>query len=268
MKEAHNTRRTRRRGFTLTELLVALAIFALGGTAIMSLFLTNIRLSRQAMDYTRAAEITRNVRSLMTMSLTRPILLEEGGPGRDPVSMYQFYYPGTSLTADPQQFLRDYERGDRSASRAREEFGGTSIENTVFFTLPTEMFSVGAMDDQTGAYITRLPDQALDGRTGAQRTFEQGRSPRVFRFKPDSLRTAGVIDGFDPDDRMFYQFDVNIRRSVARSSAADPQNPDFMLPLEDLFVVHIRVFKGYEFDADPADNDPYFEWDFYLNATR
>ena len=73
--------RNTRKGFTLTEILVALAIFALGGTAIMALFITNVRLSRQAMDYTRAAEITRNIRSLMTQSLSRPININDDDNG-------------------------------------------------------------------------------------------------------------------------------------------------------------------------------------------
>ena len=83
-----------RRGFTLTEILVAMAIFALGGSAIVALFITNARLSRQAMDYTRASEIGRNVRSLVSHALSRPVPTDTLGN----VPIYKFDYPGTSLT--------------------------------------------------------------------------------------------------------------------------------------------------------------------------
>jgi prepilin-type N-terminal cleavage/methylation domain-containing protein len=268
-KEAmSHTHTKRRRGFTLTELLVALAIFALGGTAIMSLFLTNIRLSRQAMDYTRAAEITRNVRSLLTSSMSRPIILREAIPGQpdsETISMYQFYYPGTSLTANPQEFQDLFEGASDTGVFNPADYGGTPVENAVLFTLPTEPFRASAAEDLDDTYWTRLPTHALD-RNGARREFTQG-NPLVFRFLPDSLRQAGLIQNVDQDDRMFYQFDVNFRRSVARSSEDDPAVPGRKLPLRDLYVAQVRVYKGFVFDPNVI-NDPYFEWDFYINVTR
>jgi prepilin-type N-terminal cleavage/methylation domain-containing protein len=250
------TRRNRRKGFTLTEILVALAIFALGGTAIMALFITNIRLSRDAMDHTRAAEITRNVRSLMTMSLSRPI------PAGD-TQLYQFSYPGTSLTFNPRRHL-DEEGRRRTGTASLEAVGGDPVANTIFFRLPTQTFNAQTFASAGDQMITRLPSNALQP-TGSPRAWGADGDPRVFRFVPDSLRRAGALDGLDQDDRISYQFDMDIRRSVMRSSV---QGRDGMnQPLEDLFVVHIRVYKGFEFEGD-VQNDPFFEWDFYVTATR
>jgi prepilin-type N-terminal cleavage/methylation domain-containing protein len=265
MPQTHKNFR-RRRGFTLTELLVALAIFALGGTAIMSLFLTNIRLSRQAMDYTRAAEITRNVRSLLTKSMSRPLYLREAEG--ESISMYHFYYPGTSLSVTPQDFQQTFEAAT-PATLDPEVYGGTPEDNSVLFMLPREPFRASAADDLSDTYWTRLPTHALD-RNGARRNWSESASqgdPLVFRFMPDSLRRAGLIENIDQDDRMFYQFDVNFRRSVARSSEEDPILQGRKLPLRDLYVVHVRVYKGFDFRPNVI-NDPYFEWDFYINVTR
>ncbi len=246
-------------GFTLTEILVALAIFALGGTAIMALFITNVRLSQQAMDYTRAAEITRNIRSLMTKSMTRPINV-----GSD--NIYEFYYPGSSLTFVPDDYLEEYETGELSAREPTEsELGGGYNDARIFFRLPDQPFNATAGGDQENNSMTQLPKNALSS-GGGLRNFDGG-NPRVFRLLPDKLRRAGALDGLDADDRMAYQFDMSVRRSVQRSSVEDPDNPGFTLPLEDLYVVHVRIYKGYEFEGD-VENDPYFEWDFYVSAAR
>lgn len=250
-----------RKGFTLTEILVALAIFALGGTAIMALFITNVRLSRQAMDYTRAAEITRNLRSLMTKSMNRPINL--GGDD----NIYEFYYPQTSLTFDSDAYIEDYEE---SETVVRDELsdvalGGGYEDTRIFFNLPTQVFSADTINTANQNTLVRLPEDALNSSGGA-RNFQEG-NPQVFRLLPDSLRRAGAVDGLDEDDRMFYQFDMSIRRSVQRSSVEDPENPTQNAPLSDLFVVHVKIYKGFEYNEDVI-NDPYFEWDFYINASR
>ncbi|MBX3474267.1 MAG: type II secretion system protein [Planctomycetes bacterium] len=252
----------RRRGFTLTEILVAMAIFALGGSAIVALFITNARLSRQAMDYTRASEISRNIRSLMTQSLSRPIVTNN-----EPV--YKFDYPGSSLTFRPSQYIKD-----REQSKYRGEdtvIGGTPVENTVFFKLPKQQFDVRVKGEESQRQmITSLPNDATDS-GGFVRSFPNGR-PEAFRLLPDRLRQSGALDGLDPDDRMFYAFDISIRRSVARSEVDDPARPGAKAPLEDLFVVHVKVYKGFDFKEDNQGtevvNDPLYEWDFYITAAR
>lgn len=251
----------KRRGFTLTEILVAMAIFALGGSAIVALFITNVRLARQAMDYTRAAEISRNVRSLLTQALSRPIAI-----GTEPV--YKFDYPGSSLTFKPNDFIRDYEQGQTQA--AGKDLGGAPLQNSVFFKLPKRMFDARIEGEESQRPVqTWMPNDATD-QAGLARAFTDGR-PEVFRLLPDKLRQAGARDGLDPDDRMFYSFDFTIRRSLARSDVEDPRNPGARSPLEDLFVVHIKVYKAYTF-REPGGResitDPIYEWDFYVSAAR
>jgi prepilin-type N-terminal cleavage/methylation domain-containing protein len=254
--------RTKRKGFTLTEILVALAIFALGGTAIMALFITNVRLSRQAMDYTRAAELTRNIRSLMTESLSRPI------PVNDTDNIYAFYYPESSLTFDPNTYLDDYEGGKLARTSARDKdalkdnIGGAPAQNTVFFRLPRNQFDANIQGDAQKNVLTIIPRDCLNS-SGDKRTFE--REPRVFRLLPDHLRRVGAVEGLDPDDRMFYQFDISVRRSVQRSGIDRADKTK--VPLEDLYVVHVKIYKGFEFEGDVI-NDPYFEWDFYVNGAK
>ncbi|MCB9932203.1 MAG: prepilin-type N-terminal cleavage/methylation domain-containing protein [Planctomycetes bacterium] len=256
-------RTNNRKGFTLTEILVALAIFALGGTAIMALFITNLRLSRQAMDYTRAAEITRNIRSLMTQSLARPISVSETD------TIYAFYYPESSLTFTTDKYREFYEGGkDRTSSRDRDArndiVGGAPAANTVFFRLPKVMFDAGVSGDGRRQMVTEMPTDGLNS-SGGQASFEG--EPRVFRLMPDPLRRAGAIEDLDPDDRMGYQFDFSVRRSVQRSSVDAADGSGRKQPLDDLYVVHVKIYKGFEFEGNVI-NDPFFEWDFYVNAAK
>ncbi|MCB9894933.1 MAG: type II secretion system protein [Planctomycetes bacterium] len=253
---AHRT--NRRKGFTLTEILVALAIFALGGTAIMALFITNVRLSRQAMDYTRAAEFTRNIRSLMTQSLSRPINLGDND------NVYAFYYPESSLTFIPDEYRDHYETGQTGRDALEDNIGGTPVSNTIFFRIPKVMFDANVTGDARKNMMTEIPRDALNSSGG---TMNFDREPRVFRLLPDHLRRAGARDGLDPDDRMFYQFDIGIRRSVQRSSVPVAKGGGGKQPLDDLYVVHVKIYKGFQFEGDVL-NDPYFEWDFYVNAAH
>lgn len=124
--------RRMKKGFTLTEILIAMAIFALGGVSIVGLFIANMRMARNAMDAMRAAEIMRNVRALMTASLSRPISFG------DDKTMYRFDYPGTSLKFRPSQ-LAERESGSTTAGMsvdARRAMFGNLDDNVVFFTLP------------------------------------------------------------------------------------------------------------------------------------
>lgn len=249
---------TRRRGFTLTEILVALAIFALGGTAIMTLFITNMRLSRQAMDYTRASEITRNVRSLMSMAVSRPVTISSTE------TVYQFYYPESSLSFVPREYLDSYE-GSSYAPSTNDQVGGTPASNIICFRLPKVGYNASVTGDANlKTMVTRLPNDSVT-MTGAPMSFKDGRRPDVFRLLPDRLRRSGAIEGMDPDDRMFYSFDLSIRRSVQRSGENDSAGN--RLALEDLHVVHVKVYKGFDFTQDVI-NDPLFEWDFYVAASR
>jgi len=89
---------------------------------------------------------------------------------------------------------------------------------------------------------------------------------------PDKLRQSGALEGMDPDDRMHYSFDIAIRRSVMRSQIEDPRNPGIKQPLEDLYDVHVRVYKAFSFREENNNvdvrNDPLYEWDFYVSAAR
>lgn len=252
-----------RRGFTLTEILVALAIFALGGTAIMALFITNVRLSRQAMDYTRAAEITRNVRSLMTQSMSRPINLSETD------NIYAFYYPETTINLRTDDYRDQWETERATATATKPgpgDFGGSPVERTIFFRLPKQGFDAAAIDYfATNDRLTVLPRDSVTA-SGSNAVFDTG-EPKVFSFLPDELRQAGAIDGLDADDRMFYQFDVSIRKSVQRSSVDNASGDGSKQPLDDLYVVHVRIYKGFDL-TDDVLNDPFFEWDFYINAAQ
>jgi len=254
-----------RRGFTLTEILVAMAIFAFGGAAIVSLFFTNVRLSRQAMDYTRAAEISRNVRSLLRSAVSRPIPIGGGN------AIYRFEYPGTSLRLRP-EIVREIETSETTSRDPYAAVSGSINDNAIYFSLPTRRFdaSVRLNTDRRNDMITRLPNDSLTA-AGLEKVWPEGARPHVFRFRPDGLRAAGVIVGVDRDDRVAYTFDFEIRRSTMRSGAVE-EGGQLKLPLEDLYVVHVRVYKGYEFPeehgGEEVENPPLFEWDFYVTATR
>lgn len=258
-------RRTKK-GFTLTEILIAMAIFALGGVSIVGLFIANMRMARNAMDAMRAAEIMRNVRALMTSSLSRPIT-----QGDDRI-IYRFDYPGASLKFRP-SLLAERESGGtavRISPEERRAMFGSVEENAVFYSLPVKNFDAtlwGARQSQD-EMTTALPDEALS-RAG-DRKFP-GQPPEVFRLIPDTLRSSGVSVPHDADDRIFYSFDITIRRSVSRSSTSLDGGAT-KVPLDDLYVVHLRVYKGFEYAAEyggeKQTNKPVFEWDFLVSAAK
>lgn len=268
-------RRSGRKAFTLTEILIALGIFSIGGTAIMSLFITNHRLSIQAMDYTRAAEIQRNVRSLLTQAVSRPISTTNG------VTVYEFYYPETSLKFVPSEFLEEEGEGEGiNLSPRMEVFAGAANENTIFFRLPLKQFDANLIDykrlpsNELKRVLTALPNEAINV-NGSQFNWTQPKAtvgPQVFRFKPSVMRESGLIDGFDKDDRMFYSFDFSIRRSNARSGVSEGKGSPRKAALNSLFVVHLRVYKGFslpeENDGQVVENTPFYETDFYISAAR
>lgn len=258
-------RRTKR-GFTLTEILIAMAIFALGGVSIVGLFIANMRMARNAMDATRASEIMRNVRALITSSLSRPIAY-----GNDR-TMYRFDYPNTSLKFKP-SVLVDREGASTVpplSNEAKRAMFGTLEENVVFFELPTRNFDATLWGNaQTrDEMATMLPDEALS-RSG-DRKFTAA-PPEVFRLVPDTLRSSGITYGYDSDDRVFYTFDFAIHRSVSRSSQSIDGGGQ-KTALDDLYVVHLRVYKGFEFASDyggeKQTNKPFFEWDFLIAAAK
>jgi hypothetical protein len=225
-----------------------------------------MRMARNAMDATRASEIMRNVRALVTSSLSRPI-----GYGDDRI-MYRFDYPNSSLKFKP-SVLVDREGSESNPPMndgAKRAMYGTLEENVVFFELPTRNFdatlwgNAQSRDDMA----TMLPDEAL-GRNG-DRKFT-GAPPEVFRLVPDALRSSGVTYGYDSDDRVFYTFDFAIHRSVSRSSTSVDGGGQ-KAALDDLYVVHLRVYKGFEFASDyggeKQTNRPFFEWDFLIAAAK
>jgi hypothetical protein len=210
------------------------------------------------MDYTRAAEITRNVRSLITQSVSRPIVRAQGD------ALYQFYYPGTTLSLTPQQYMDRYEGGEGTGTALNKDTGGLPHQNSVFFRLPTEPFNATASNwADNERMVTRLPSGGFHD--GGRAKVDPG--TRVFMFMPSMLRRAGALDGLDADDRHSYQFDLQIRRSVLRAGVEDARGTGRKQPLDDLFVVHIRIYKGYDFDS-PDAVAPFFEWAFNVSATR
>jgi hypothetical protein len=143
----------------------------------------------------------------------------------------------------------------------------------VFFRLPVERFDARVTgEDNLRRIQTSLPNDAVDDRGSPRVWAGQGGRPEVFRLVPDLLRQSGAIEGLDKDDRMFYSFDFSIRRSLGRSQVEDPKNPGVKLPLEDLYVVHVRVFKSFTFREETGgvdvENTPIYEWDFYVSAAR
>ncbi len=257
----------RTRGLTLTELLSAMAIFALGGASIVALFLANAKLSAQAVNMTRAAEITRNVRSFITSSLTRPIATPTNVP------LYRFDYAGASLKFRPSLLLqRENAGGNQGLSKEDvQNMAGKASENALFFTLPTETFNATAGDEDMDKSMVDLPNEGLN-RSGT-RLFSAGQQPEVYRLMPDALRESSVIRGFDADDRMFYSFDFSIRRSVSRASEEITGGTGVRVPLEDLFVVHLRIYRGFDFaeeNGGERDNtrNLIYETSFMVAAAR
>lgn len=256
------------RGLTLTELLISMAIFALGGASIVALFMANAKLSAQAVNMTRAAEITRNVRSCLTSSLTRPISNPSGAP------LYRFDYPDSSLKFRPAMLLKREESANFNPLTADDlaEMGGKPTENTTYFRLPTEPFDATLELRERNERMVDLPDEGLND--NGNKLFDAETGPEVFRLLPDTMRGSAIYRGYDPDDRMFYSFDFSIRRAVSRGSEMMPNQLGQRVFLEDLFVVHLRVYRGFDYREENAgvavknDENIIYETSFMVVATR
>jgi type II secretory pathway pseudopilin PulG len=245
------------RGFTLLEILLSIAIFALGGVAILALFLAFTDRARQAADANRAVEIASTVRETIEASLASPPIVV--GTGENVRYLYPIAFPFASLVN------LSTRSGPNQAKDGVSPVDLTRFENdpvpTYYLELPkqpyrgegaiqrglTMMFLPGDLRDRTGA-VARV----LDLGAGASQTVANS---MVFYWRPDSMSIAGeraLGPGIDRDDADIYSFNFRIDRSVARADFNDPRGGGKML-LPGLYQVRLRVYRGYQENELPFE---------------
>ena len=234
------------RGFTLVEVLLAMAIFAIGGVSILALFLANSTRAARAADRNRAVEIASSVRAALETAMIAPPVVQAGS-GSQKDRLYQLALP---------QFTLD-------APAVQATSSPTTETPVYYFRLPTEPFVGGAKPP--GQY-TVLPRELLDITGKALKVANGEPKAWYFRTTPLSRRTEKELGPTsDRDEREAYSFNFFIRRSVARSDIESSGRGATRSLLEGLYVVQLRVYKGYD---EQGQNTPIEEFTFYLTATQ
>ncbi|NUQ35799.1 MAG: hypothetical protein HUU29_12765 [Planctomycetaceae bacterium] len=233
------------------------AIFAIGGVALLALFLLHINDAAKAATANRALEIASSVRASLEASLRSPMTVQSGGVER---TVYPFAFPFASLeNLSPRADVPlDFELADN--------FRKLSDIPTVFFELPKKEWK-GDFGDRSALSILPLDLMTREGIYLDPNRLDRDRQKnKVWYYKPTALTVIGDekldTETADLDDRDSYAFNILLRRSVMRAHRPPPgEGAKPVLP--GLYVFHIRIFKGY----DPSvTNEPVYEFDMTLVA--
>ena len=252
MRTTHHSR-----GFSLIEILIAMVIFALGGIAILTLFISQYRNILEAAEMNRCMEIAESTRSALEASLQSTPTVIWTGPSKDGFrKLYPFALPFATL---------------RSFSPRDERAGVPTIEEleesrTSFFELPQAPYTG---DSSPPEAYTWLPRQFTDAKGVAIPIEDPGQARNaVWYMKPTVQTVSGknvLGKDIDLDDRDVYSFMVVIRKSVARSDV-DNIGSKGKIPLDGLYVAQLRIFKGY--DPRSTINAPIRVFNFTLVAAE
>lgn len=243
-------KRSTKLGFTLLEILLGMAIFAIGGVAVLSLFIANANRAERAANETRAVNIAASVRGVLEAALRSPPVQLDGGERR----LYPISFPFATLQGD----LSPLRSANNDYPQRIDE-----VENSVtyFFELPDGQFRGTTSNADAFSVLPKqlrnIAGEQVSGLNGQQEN-------RVWFVKPTTFSIAGEDElggDIDLDDSDAYSFSLFITRSVERSHfETDGENR----LLDGLYVVQLRVFKGYDFANQT--NVPIQEFTFTLNA--
>ncbi|MCA8938318.1 MAG: prepilin-type N-terminal cleavage/methylation domain-containing protein, partial [Planctomycetes bacterium] len=229
------------KGFTLVEILVSIAIFAIGGVAILALFIAMSERQRQSAEITRGTEIAANVRNQLVACMKLPIK-------RDGERIYrQISFPFASL--DP-----DIGRREKEAANRRFESTDSVGTNTFFFELPREQYQGLEGFASNPDTVTNLPNELKDGGLREFKVGSPERDPLVFFCLPSAFNSVrdklDTPESVDFDDTGNYSFRVSIRRSTMRSeysrNQAGSRYDGQKELLQGVYVCQVRVYKGYK----------------------
>lgn len=264
----------RDKGFTLLEILLAIAIFALGGVAILSLFLAQATRAKHAADANRAIEIAATVRSTLEAALNSPPrVIGQANAAR---FLYPVAFPFASLTNQSPRYGAN-KMGDGDSPVPHREFDTAQVP-TWFLELPKQPFQGDGDRVRRGETVMFFPSDLKDINGNAMSSPSIGADPgglsrddlRVFYWKPEitSLIAKEKLGSrLDTDDSDIYAFNFRVDRSVSRSDLPNPAGGAEKMLLPGLYVVRLRVFRGY--DPEPgARNVPVQEFEFTIATTE
>jgi prepilin-type N-terminal cleavage/methylation domain-containing protein len=270
MRAKHRTgTKDARSGFTLLEILISIAIFAIGGVSILSLFLASANTARKAADANRAVDIATSVRSCIEAAVLAPPILvnREGRRTR----LFPVAFPFASLKNLSPRFGPNRANRDGDSRVKIKELENDAIPSG-YMELPYEPFG-GESNMVEGKHFTFFPKDMVDikgdpVRVDADETIEAAKDSdvRVFYCRPHAFSLVSkdqLGPRLDSDENDVYAFNFFIRKSVARSALADPKGGGNKL-LEGLYVAHVRVFKSY--DPNITNNRPVQEFQFTIAA--
>lgn len=260
-----------RGGFTLLEILLAIAIFALGGVAILALFIAQANKAKLAADANRAIDIAGTVRATIEAAVrANPRTI---GTGENIRYLYPISFPFASLANESPRY-GDNKQADGETTIDAQGWDSDPVL-TYYIELPKEPFR-GESQPVRGKNVTFFPADLRNISGAVVSSPRIGSAPertgeelRVFYWKPDVLSVSGsrqIGDRLDNDDSDIYSFNFRIDRSVARTDLPDPADASVKQPVPGLYVVRLRIFRAYDITSNT--NVPIHEMQFTIAATE
>lgn len=252
-----------RQGFTLIEIVVAMALLAIGVMGVLALFVLGAKQSAESIQLTRAVTISESVADALDLALRYPIV--DGGD-----EYARFELPHAHEGDD------DLYNGMMSVDPTDDpvELNGFyfKVDSTVLPDFDGSLPSVTVLENRRANEVLHLPYDAerYDGSSFNSLGNASANRPNIVWWYKEPDFRATLSSANDLDDIRRYAFRIEIRRSFIVPSSGQPSPGE-------LFAVRVVIYKNFleklATGVLPLDqaighsaNLPLYQADFYASG--